>query len=142
MAEPFITITTIGNRAAVERVRKLRRDFPAVVRRRAERAARALVLSVKKQIKGTRERNPPEVLGNISVRLRKSIGSNSRGGFFITERVGSDWRVSFGTNVPYAAVHEFGISPFPSRPFFSTGIEKGTAEAEKIAGAPIDFGQF
>jgi len=138
----FITIETIGNREAVENMRRLRRDFPAVARRRAERAARSLRDSVKRQIVGARETNPHDVLGNISFRLRKSIGDRNREGFFETRKEGREWVVSFGTRVPYAAVHEYGYAPFPARPFFSTGVAKGLAEAQRIAAAPIDWNQF
>jgi phage gpG-like protein len=59
----------------------------------------------------------PSVLGVVSGRLRSSIAAGK------VEKSGSKYRISVGTNVEYAAKHEFGIGIRP-RPFLQPAIDE------------------
>lgn len=151
MAEEFFGTRLSGDRELIRRLEIAGKKLPLVAKKRMEKAGRYLRDSVRRQIRGHREINPHHVLGNRSYDLKNSIGFNRGKGFFKTEKIGRNWRVSFGSNLVYGPVHEYGLEAFvfgrfkvkmPARPFFAPGIAQGKAMAEKIAGAPLDIGEI
>jgi len=94
-------------------------------------AVEVIIGETKRNIRGSRASNPPEILGIRTGRLRSSITGQ-------TKRRRGNVVGTIGTNVDYAAKHEFGLEGLPKRPFITPALEKKADEVQDILATAFD----
>jgi phage gpG-like protein len=70
----------------------------------------------------------PTMLTSRTGALRRSIG---------VDETEIPFRVTVGSNLVYAAVHELGVDPFPPRPYLAPALEKAAEKFEAMLDAEI-----
>ena len=108
----------VGNRDVAEKV-----VFPSLL----EVAFEAQTLTTRKYMgnppQGSPDRTGPGTLGIRTGRLRRSIA---------VDQGRRPYRVDVGTNVEYAAPHEFGGRRLPARPYLGPGATEAGKNLPKI----------
>jgi phage gpG-like protein len=85
-----------------------------------------------------KKKNPDVGIGSLRVitgNLARSFDKNAKGNIFEVKKSQNDIELNYGSNLPYALIHEFGgkanLAILPKRPYFYDGINKWKKKYQK-----------
>jgi hypothetical protein len=135
MSAVTITITLPPeSQAFIQRFAQMPEELPRAIKRGMDRALPVVASRiVQRRLSGKGPFSPAlHQLGERTARLRRSVRAEP------AVIRGNDVTAAIGSNVIYAAVHEFGGTKTPERAPFRTGINENADYIAKEIGAEIE----